>query len=115
MTGRTRYEEIEPFVTKDGSIIRELMRGSGQSLAEAIVPPGEATSRHRHPRSEEFYHITAGEGLMRLGEDEFAVKRGDTVNIPPGAPHSIANTGEGDLKILCACSPAYTHEDTEIL
>jgi mannose-6-phosphate isomerase-like protein (cupin superfamily) len=37
------------------------------------------------------------------------------VNIPPGTPHSIANTGEGDLKILCACSPAYTHEDTEIL
>lgn len=115
MTQRTRYEDIGPFVTKDGSIIREMMRGSEQSLAEAIVPPGETTHRHRHPRSEEFYHITAGEGLMRLGEDEFAVKRGDTVSIPPGTPHQITNTGDVDLKILCACSPAYSHEDTELL
>jgi mannose-6-phosphate isomerase-like protein (cupin superfamily) len=111
----TRYDEIEPFVTKDGSIIRELMRGKGQSLAEATVPSGQTTHSHRHPRSEEFYHITSGEGLMRLGEDEFTVKRGDTVNIPPGTTHSIANTGDGDLKILCACSPAYSHEDTELL
>lgn len=115
MTQRTRYEDIEPFVTKDGSIIRELMRGSGQSLAEAIVPRGETTHSHRHMRSEEFYHITAGKGLMRLGEDEFTVKSGDTVNIPPGTSHQITNTGGVDLKILCACSPAYSHEDTELL
>jgi mannose-6-phosphate isomerase-like protein (cupin superfamily) len=115
MAERTGYGDIEPFVTKDGSIIRELMRSGVQSLAEAIVPPGQTTYFHKHIKTEEFYHIMGGEGLMRLGEEEFAVKAGDTVRIPPGTPHRIKNTADGELKILCACSPPYEHEDTELL
>ncbi len=42
---KTEYEKIEPYITKDGSIIRELMHpavhgNSKQSLAEATVPAG---------------------------------------------------------------------------
>ncbi len=115
MAEHTGYEDIEPFVTKDGSIIRELMRSPVQSLAEAIVPPGQTTFFHKHLRTEEFYHITEGVGLMHLGEEEFAVKAGDTMRIPSGTPHKIRNTGVGDLKIFCACSPPYEHEDTELI
>jgi mannose-6-phosphate isomerase-like protein (cupin superfamily) len=115
MAERTGYGDIEPFITKDGSIVRELMRSVVQSLAEAIVPLGQTTYLHKHIRAEEFYHITGGVGLMRLGEEEFAVKAGDTVRIPPGTPHRVKNTGAGELKILCACAPPYEHEDTELL
>ena len=115
MTMKKEYNGIEPFVTKDGSIIRELMRGLKQSLAEAIVPAGETTHLHKHLKSEEFYHITSGEGLMRLGGEEFKVRAGDTVLILPGTPHRIKNTGDAELRILCACSPPYEHEDTEML
>ena len=114
MSERSRYDDIEPFVTKDGSIVREVMRTRRQSLAEAIVPRGKSTLRHRHINTEEFYHITAGEARMRLGEKEFAVKVGDTINIAPGTLHEIENTGEGELKILCICVPPYEHEDTEL-
>lgn len=114
-TRKTNYSDIKPFITKDGSTIRELMRGRGQSLAEAIVAPGMTTLLHRHMRSDEFYHITAGEGLMRLGAEEFAVKQGDTVDIPPGTLHQITNTGDIELRILCACSPPYEYEDTEMV
>jgi mannose-6-phosphate isomerase-like protein (cupin superfamily) len=114
------YRQVTPFITKDGSIIRELMHPAvhgnrEQSLAEAIVPPGSATVPHRHHRSEEIYHITAGEGLMRLGDDEFAVAPGDTICIPPGAPHSLSNPGQGELRLLCCSSPPYADDDTELL
>ncbi len=117
---RSGYDRVVPFVTKDGSIIRELMHPTvhgncNQSLAEAVVPAGATTQLHRHLRSEEIYHITAGEGRMTLGAESFPVKAGDTVCIPPGMPHNIVNTGAGDLKILCCCSPAYSHDDTELL
>ncbi len=117
---RTAYAHITPYITKDGSEIRELMHPAthgnrNQSFAEAIVAPGCKTRLHRHPSTEEIYHITAGGGSMRLGEDTFAVRAGDTICIPPGTPHCIENTGSGPLKILCACSPAYSHEDTELL
>ncbi len=116
----THYKSLEPFVTKDGSIIRELMHPAvhgvqRQSLAEAIVPAGARTLRHRHRESEELYHITQGYGEMVLGKDVFEVAPGDTVCIPPGTEHCICNIGDEALHILCACTPPYRHEDTELM
>lgn len=116
----THYQQIENYITKDGSTIRELMHpkvhaNSNQSLAEATVPAGIQTELHLHKKSEEIYHITQGEGVMSLGENQFQVSVGDTICIPPNTPHQISNTGNNDLVILCACSPAYSHEDTVIL
>jgi mannose-6-phosphate isomerase-like protein (cupin superfamily) len=117
---KTAYQHITPYITRDGSEIRELMHpdvhgNRNQSFAEAIVAPGCTTYLHQHAKTEEIYHITAGEGSMRLGEDVFAVRVGDTICIPPRTPHCIANSGCAPLRILCACSPAYAHEDTELL
>ena len=117
---RTRYTQVPAFVTKDGSVIRELMHpavhgNANQSLAEAIVAVGQSTQLHRHHRSEEIYHITSGTGRMTLGAASFDVSAGDTIVIPPGTPHCIRNTGPTELKILCACAPAYSHADTELL
>ncbi len=114
-----RHSEVEPYRTLDGSEIRELMHpgvqgNRAQSLAEARVFPGKPTRLHRHLITEELYHILEGQGLMRLGEEEFPVAPGDTVCIPPGTPHCIAAQG-GPLRLLCCCAPAYSHEDTELL
>lgn len=117
---RTRYDDILPYVTRDGSEIRELLHPAhhgarNQSLAEAIVTPGQRTLLHRHGATEELYHVTAGSGLMTLGDQCFAVAVGDTVLIPPGTAHCIEATGTAALRILCCCSPAYQHEDTDLL
>lgn len=117
---KTSIAQIPAYLTKDGSEIRELMHPvahgvRNQSLAEATVPAGSETRLHRHLRTEEIYHVTAGIGRMRLGDRHFEVAAGDTVLIPPGTAHAIANTGSGPLKILCACAPAYAHGDTELL
>lgn len=117
---RQSYATVEPYITKDGSEIRELMHplvhgNRAQSLAEATVPAGGKTLLHRHGVTEELYHVTAGEGVMTLGGERFPVRAGDTVCIPPGTPHCIEATGREPLKVLCCCSPAYDHEDTELL
>lgn len=116
----TRYREIPAYLTKDGSEIRELLHpdhqgNRNQSLAEARVAPGQGTALHRHRQSEELYHVTQGQGLMTLGEARFRVGAGDTVLIPPGSAHCIDNDGDETLVLLCCCSPAYSHEDTELL
>lgn len=117
---KTAYRDIPAYITKDGSEIRELLHpllhgNRNQSLAEAIVPGGTHTQLHRHHLSEEIYHFTAGRGLMTLGVERFAVAAGDTVLIPPGTPHRVAALGDEALRILCCCSPAYAHEDTELI
>jgi mannose-6-phosphate isomerase-like protein (cupin superfamily) len=112
-----RLEDREPFVTADGSTIREIAgvpsgNAINQSLAEATVEPGGETAEHFHRSSEEIYHFVGGEGRMRLGPQEAPVRAGDTVVIAPGIPHKLWNTGEEPLVLLCCCSPPYSHEDT---
>lgn len=116
----TRFEDVHPYTTKDGSLIRELYHpdkhGPGnQSLAEAEIASGGHTMRHLHRLTEEIYHFIQGNGEMRLGENAFNVAAGDTVHIPPNTPHQVYNTGQTPLKILCACVPPYRHDDTEVL
>lgn len=117
----TQRDAVPAYVTKDGSEIRELMHPAvhpgarAQSLAEATVFPGQRTLLHRHGVTEELYHITAGNGRMTLGNEQFNVAPGDTVLIPPGTAHCIENTGAVPLRLLCCCAPAYSHDDTEVL
>lgn len=108
---------LEPFTTKDGSEIRELVGpawtpAEKQSLAEATIPVGGATVEHFHRHTEELYYVLAGAARMRLGESERELAVGDCVVIPPGERHKIWTTGDVPLRILCCCAPAYTHEDT---
>ena len=109
--------DVPSFTTKDGSKIRELLahRNSAianQSLAEARIPSGGATTEHYHPVAEEIYFITHGTGRMRINGEEREVGVGDAIAIPPGARHKLWNTGADTLRLLCCCAPGYEHEDT---
>jgi len=110
-------DHVPAFTTKDGSEIRELLahRNScirNQSLAEARLPVGAATTPHFHPLTEEIYYILAGIGAMQVGAEVRDVGPWDAIAIPPGAVHQISNTGEETLRFLCCCAPAYEHHDT---
>jgi mannose-6-phosphate isomerase-like protein (cupin superfamily) len=115
-----RHAELEPYVTVDGSTIRE-WAGPGysparnQSLAEATLAPGASTAAHLHRESEELYLFTSGRGRVRVGEEERQVESGDCVVIPPGTIHQLHNTGDIDLVLVCASSPAYSHDDTYLV
>ena len=111
--------EVPAFITKDGSEIRELLahRNSGirnQSLAEARLTVGGSTQEHYHPVCEEIYFITAGVGKIRIANETRVVQVGDAIAIPPGQKHKLWNTGDGVLKLLCCCAPAYEDADTVI-
>jgi mannose-6-phosphate isomerase-like protein (cupin superfamily) len=111
------YAELQPFTSLDGSEIREWAGrvsapAQNQSLAEAIVPAGGATTEHYHRTTEELYLVTAGEGRLAIDGEERIVRAGDCALIPPGARHKLFNTGAEPLKVVCACAPAYADEDT---
>ena len=112
--------DVPAFITADGSEIRELLayRNSSirqQSLAEARLAPGQATTPHYHPRTEEIYYLLEGTGRMQLGGEVRDVGPGDAIAIPAGVAHQIKNTGSGLLKFLCTCAPGYEHTDTVLL
>jgi mannose-6-phosphate isomerase-like protein (cupin superfamily) len=113
-------DQVAAFTTKDGSEIRELLayRNScirGQSLAEARLPPGAATTPHHHMKTEEIYYVLQGRGRMRLGQESRPVGPGDAIAIPSGTVHQITNTGDTVLTFLCCCVPPYEHDDTVLV
>jgi mannose-6-phosphate isomerase-like protein (cupin superfamily) len=107
----------QPFTTKDGSTIRELLglptsSAKNQSLAEATLPPGAATERHYHRDSEEIYYLVEGSAEMEIDGARRHVETGDAILIPPGARHQIRADSARPLRFLCCCAPPYRHEDT---
>ena len=112
--------DVVPFVTKDGSEIRELLASRNscvrnQTLAEARLASGACTTPHYHVRTEEIYFILEGEGRMQVGTEVRVVKPGDAIAIPPGELHQIENTGGEVLRFLCCCAPGYEHDDTVLV
>ena len=108
-----------PFITKDGSEIRELLayRNSNirnQSLAECRLPEGGTTQEHYHGKTEEIYFILQGTGQIRIEGEVRAVKPGDAIALPPGQRHKLWNLGKGEMRLLCCCAPCYEHADTFI-
>jgi mannose-6-phosphate isomerase-like protein (cupin superfamily) len=106
-----------PFVTADGSTIRSLLDLTTapvrhQSLAEAAIAAGSATTRHYHRASEEFYFLLEGSGDMEIDGERRRVGAGDAVLIPAGSWHQITADARTPIRMLCCCSPPYSHEDT---
>lgn len=115
-----RLEEATPFITADGSEIREFLNPGNsvlknQSLAEATLAPGKSTTEHYHPLAEEIYLILQGQARMRVEGQEAEMGPGDSVVIPNGHNHKIWNIGTEPLVFLCCCAPAYSHEDTVLV
>jgi mannose-6-phosphate isomerase-like protein (cupin superfamily) len=112
-----RGDQREPYVTRDGSTVREIAgpapgNAANQSLAEATVPAGGETIEHYHRTSEEIYTFLSGSGRMRLGDEESEVGPGDAVVIPPGMRHKLWSDTAEPLVVLCSSSPPYSHDDT---
>jgi mannose-6-phosphate isomerase-like protein (cupin superfamily) len=116
----TSYAQIQPFITLDGSEIREWAGrlsapARNQSLAEATIPVGGATTEHLHRVSEELYLVSAGRGRLVIDGEERIIEAGDCALIPRGARHKVFNLADEPLRIVCACAPAYSDEDTRLL
>ena len=102
--------------TPHGSEIRPLVDRTTSpaelcSLAEEVLPPGRAVTRHHHDATEEVYYVLAGRGRMTVGGEAREVGAGEAVYIPRGATHTLENTGAGPMTILLVCGPAYSVAD----
>jgi mannose-6-phosphate isomerase-like protein (cupin superfamily) len=110
-------EPAEPCRALDGSVVRELVRPErggprNVSVAEAVIEPGQMTRAHYHSSSDEVYYVLSGEGVVHLAENSASVEPGSCVIIPAGHVHRAGCEGHEPLRILCICSPPYTHEQT---
>jgi mannose-6-phosphate isomerase-like protein (cupin superfamily) len=95
----------ESFKREYGSDFRRLFpwdvaRKEAFGAAWAVVRPGEETSPHGHDEEETFIFL-AGTGVMSVDGQQFSVQRGDAVYLEPFSAHTVRNTGDSPLEVLC--------------
>ncbi len=69
-------------------------------MGYTVVYPTGRTTGHAHEDREEVYFVAAGEGAMRIGEDEFPIRAGDAFYVPPGEHHTTWQRGNQTLIIV---------------
>lgn len=75
------------------------------------VYPGTRLSLQRHKRRHEHWHIVKGEALVTLDGREFKLKAGESIEIPLGAIHRIANNGTQVMSFFEVQTGDYLGED----
>jgi mannose-6-phosphate isomerase-like protein (cupin superfamily) len=70
------------------------------TMGYTTIYPTGTTTGHAHDDREEVYFVISGEGIMVIGEDEFAIKPGDGLYVPPGVYHTTKQTGNQPLTVL---------------
>jgi mannose-6-phosphate isomerase-like protein (cupin superfamily) len=83
-------------------------------LATITIPPSqpEPMLPHAHFEYDESEYVVSGEGYFLIGPSRdqlqrYDVKPGKAVFVPAGYPHTVVNTGEGDLKLVFSFFPGW--------
>ena len=85
---------------------REFIRVPSMSCGVYSLPAGAYDPQVPHSE-DEIYHVTSGEGRIRVGSEEQPVRPGTIVFVPKGVEHKFHSI-TADLVLLVVFSPAET-------
>ena len=66
---------------------------------------------HFHYSQDEIWYVLEGEFLIKVGDQLYQAKAGDSVFGPRGIPHAFAKTNEGNARLLMTFQPAGKMEE----
>jgi len=66
---------------------------------------------HLHHEQDEWFYIIKGEFIVKVGEDTFNLKAGDSAFAPRKIPHAFAKINDDEGQMLVLFQPAGTMED----
>ena len=66
---------------------------------------------HLHHEQDEWFYVIKGEFIVKVGEDTFTLRAGDSAFAPRTIPHAFAKINEGEGQVLVLFQPAGSMED----
>lgn len=98
-----RVSHGDKFEVQDGAI-SPVIGGRQLGYSLAVVPPGKrAYPFHCHHVNEEMFFVIEGRGVVRIGDAEYPIRKGDVIAAPAGGSetaHQIINTSDAELRYL---------------
>ena len=84
---------------------RELVDSEHMVAGLTIFDPGEASSYHNHPESEEINYIVRGSGKVVSEDEEEEFGANSFMFIPKGVFHRHVNTGDEPMWLIFMYTP----------
>lgn len=96
LLGTTRLRVLE-----DGSTT-----GHRLGIAESVLAPHTpGPPQHRHAQHDEGFYVISGTVRFTVGRKDYDATAGTLVMVPPGAPHTFANTTDQPAVMLSTFTP----------
>lgn len=90
---------------------QDIDAGPGFRTKRLVIAPGQRLSKQRHNRRAEHWVVVAGTATVLKGEDTLTVEENQSVYIPVGTIHSLANNGAAPLQVIEVQTGDYLEED----
>jgi mannose-6-phosphate isomerase-like protein (cupin superfamily) len=82
-----------------------LVKTAELSVIEEHMPPGTSEVRHSHTRASQFFFVLAGELTLEVEHHEFALQKGEGLEIARGQRHQAFNRGSIPVRFLVTSQP----------
>ena len=106
--------EIQPEIQNyDNILVKKLC--SDKNASSFLIWVKKEVKLHYHAEHTENVYVVSGTGKMKLGEQEFDIKKGDWLYIPEKTPHAVITTSDVPLKVLSIQSPEFKGQDRVIV
>lgn len=66
---------------------------------------------HVHHTQDEWFYVIKGEFIIKVGDEQFELRDGDSAFAPRKTPHAFAKTSEGEAHMLVLFQPGGSMED----
>ncbi len=109
----TVYEKIiaEHEVERPWGFCEVLSERPDHKVKRITLHPGKHLPLQRHRRRSEHWHIVQGTAAARAGDTELGLAAGESIDIPRGAVHGIANVGREDVVFIEVQQGVYLGQD----
>lgn len=99
---RARVVNRDKTVLRDTYYLIDPAECASQRLTMGLttIYPTGSTTGHSHDDREEVYFVVSGEGTMVVGEDEYPIKAGDALYVPPCEYHTTFQSGNMPLTVV---------------
>ncbi|MGB0749242.1 MAG: mannose-1-phosphate guanylyltransferase/mannose-6-phosphate isomerase [Magnetospiraceae bacterium] len=109
---RGRKEHLaNTFESRPWGSFHQLNQGVRHQVKRITVRPGGRLSLQMHHHRAEHWIVVRGTAEVTKGEDTFLLFENESVYIPQGTKHRLANTGVIDLDLIEVQSGSYLGED----
>ncbi|MFC1809585.1 phosphomannose isomerase type II C-terminal cupin domain [Candidatus Omnitrophota bacterium] len=88
-----------------------LKREPGMWVKRIEVKPGQRLSLQKHAQRSEHWVVVNGEGTVTRGEENIMLRCGDSIDIPLGMQHRMANTTNKVVVFIEVAFGDYLEED----